>query len=362
MTLTDFYQGKRVLITGHTGFKGAWLAVWLKRLGAQVAGFALAPSGDRPSLFGAAAVAEGMVSTLGDVRDLELLRQVMTDQQPEMVFHLAAQAFVRRSYRMPIETLSTNVMGTANLLEAARGTPSVRAIIDVTTDKVYEERPQLTSFREDDPLGGHDPYSASKACVEMIVSAYRRSFYSEENGPQLATARAGNVLGGGDWGEDRLVPDFVCSLVEDRPVVLRRPHAVRPWQHVLEPLSGYLLLGQKLIEVGPPFAQAWNFGPPEDSHETVEQLSVRLIDTWGQGRTQVDESVDPHLHEARYLALDWTKAKDRLGWSPKLSLDETIRLTAQWYQAYRTNPTSAARLTEQQIDDYMRRGVAEDAP
>lgn len=353
MTLADFYRGKRVLITGHTGFKGAWLAIWLKRLGAQVAGFALDPPGDRPSLFCDANIAGGMVSTIGDVRDLERLRGVMAEQQCEIVFHLAAQAFVRRSYRMPIDTISTNVIGTANLLEAARSTPSVRAIVDVTTDKVYEERAGLVGFCEDDALGGHDPYSASKACAELIASSYRRSFYAQENGPQLATARSGNVLGGGDWGEDRLVPGFVNSLVKDRPVVLRCPQAVRPWQHVLEPLAGYLMLGQKLIEVGSPFAEAWNFGPPDQSHETVEQLSARLIGAWGQGYARTDESVDPQLHETQYLALDPSKAKDRLGWSPKLSLDETVRLTAEWYLAYRADPTLAAELTERQIDEYM---------
>ncbi len=357
MTLADFYRGRRVLITGHTGFKGAWLALWLKRLGARVSGLALDPPAGRPSLFCDANVADGMTSTIGDVRDLRVLREVMAEGQCEIVFHLAAQAFVRRSYRMPIETISTNVMGTANLLEAARGTPSVRAIVDVTTDKVYEERAGLAGFREDDSLGGHDPYSASKACAELIASSYRRSFYARENGPQLATARSGNVLGGGDWGEDRLVPGFVRSLAEDRPLVLRRPQAVRPWQHVLEPLAGYLMLGQRLLEDGSAFAEAWNFGPPEASHETVEQLSGRLIDAWGGGRAGIDESADPHLYETRYLALDWEKAEKRLGWSPKMALDETIRLTADWYQAYRADPTTAAELTEKQIDEYMNRAA-----
>lgn len=336
-----------MLVTGHTGFKGTWLAAWLDALGARVSGFSLppaAPPGD----------AGGHVAARwGDIRDYAAVRAVFAEVRPEIVFHLAAQALVRRSYREPVATYATNVMGTVHVLEAARQTPSVRVVVNVTSDKCYENREWVWGYREAEPMGGHDPYSSSKGCAELVTAAYRRSFGPPQGNLALASARAGNVIGGGDWAEDRVLPDIVRALAAGRPVVLRRPQAVRPWQHVLEPLSGYLLLGERLWNGGAEFAEGWNFGPAESAPLSVGELARRFLDVWGSGRIVVQD--DDGLHEAHYLKLDCSKAHQRLGWFPVLTVDEALTWTAQWYRTYLANPAAAAALTRRQIHDYMAR-------
>jgi CDP-glucose 4,6-dehydratase len=343
MRLASFYRRKRVLLTGHTGFKGTWLATWLELLGADVTGIAL-PGGTAPP---------GVQSHFGDIRDLPWVRGVFAAAAPEVVFHLAAQPLVRRSYAEPVETYAVNVLGTAHVLEAARQTASVRAVVVVTSDKCYENREWCWGYREDDSLGGHDPYSSSKACAELVAAAYRRSF----GGPAIATVRAGNVIGGGDWAEDRIIPDVVRALVAGQPIRLRRPGAVRPWQHVLEPLHGYLLLAERLCTHGEDFAEAWNFGPRDDGALPVRDLVEQFLTTWGEPATVLtDGPTGPH--EAGFLKLDWNKAHTRLGWQPLLSLSETLDWTAAWYRLHLTDPAAAPVLTGRQIRDYMGRAAA----
>ena len=330
MTLfNDTYKGRRVLVTGHTGFKGSWLALWLQELGAVVAGIALPPntSPNHWDLLGL-----DMADQRCDIRDNVSLSRIIGDSRPEIVFHLAAQPLVRRSYRDPLETWSTNVMGTANLLDACRHTDSVRAVVVVTTDKVYENREWNWGYRETDRLGGHDPYSASKAATELVVSSYRKAFFRNDSALLLASARSGNVIGGGDWSEDRLIADAVRAITNRTPLEIRSPQATRPWQHVLECLSGYLLLGQMLLEGRTGYADAWNFGPDPDANRTVHDV-LTLFKTHWPGLTW-RTAAGPQSHEAKLLYLDSAKARTGLVWRPVWSLQEAIAATARWYQAY----------------------------
>ncbi len=323
-----FWRGRRVLLTGHTGFKGSWLALWLHGLGAQVTGYSLAPPTD-PSLFELARVSELTTSIEADVRDLGALERAVVSHRPEVVIHMAAQSLVRRSYADPVETYETNVLGTVNVLEAVRRAGDARVVINVTTDKVYENDERDRPFREDEPKGGHDPYSNSKACSELVTAAYRSSFFSSGAPTALASARAGNVIGGGDWGEDRLVPDLVRGALAGRTVPIRNPDAIRPWQHVLNPLSGYLRLAEAMWR-SPEYAGAWNFGPDERDERPVRFVAERLSEQWDGGVAWEQDSGE-HPHEAHYLRLDSSKARERLGWAPRWDLDHALEGIAGWY-------------------------------
>ena len=348
-----FWESKRVLVTGHTGFKGGWLSLWLQSLGANVVGYALSPP-TKPNLFELAHVSEGMTSIRGDVRDLEHLRTVIMEQGPEIVIHMAAQPLVRYSYFNPVETYATNIMGTVHILEAVRSSKGVRVIVCITSDKCYENREWVWGYREADPMGGQDPYSSSKGCAELVISAYRNSFFSldeyQHHGVALASARAGNVIGGADWAEDRLVPDIMRAIIEDRPVVIRNPDAIRPWQHVLEPLNGYLCLAEKLWERGKEFAQGWNFGPNDADVKPVSWVVEQLTSLWGENARWKLDSVQ-HPHEATVLELDCSKAKKLLGWSPKLDLSTALEWVVEWYRGYQDNE-NMRHLTEAQIARY----------
>lgn len=333
----SFWKERRVLITGHTGFKGSWLCLLLQHLGARISGYALAPP-TQPSLFELSNLASSCTHVIGDVRDYDHLLQAISEDAPEIVFHLAAQPLVRESYRDPLTTMATNIMGTAHILEAARRTPTVRAVIVVTTDKCYENREWLWPYRENDALGGHDPYSASKACAELVTAAWRASFPRESLA--VATARAGNVIGGGDWAADRLVPDALHSWENCMSLEVRNPHAIRPWQHVLEPLHGYLLLAQQLHRQEA--AEAWNFGPNEDDMIPVGALLERLAQYWGP-TAHWQASRDDQPHEASLLRLDSTKAKMRLGWRPLWELETAIMRTVDWHRAHRDGEDMRAR-------------------
>jgi CDP-glucose 4,6-dehydratase len=347
----DFWRGKRVFLTGHTGFKGSWLSLWLQSLGAQVGGLALAPS-TKPDLFTAAKVADGMASsTIGDIRDLAAVRQAMTAFKPEIVLHMAAQALVRQSYVDPVETYATNVMGTVHVLEAARATTSVRCIVNVTTDKCYENREWVWGYREDEPMGGHDPYSSSKGCAELVTAAYRKSFFAEA-GVVLASARAGNVIGGGDWAADRLVPDILRAFERGEPVQVRNPLSTRPWQHVLEPLSGYLTLAEALWESGPSFADGWNFGPLDEDARPVRWIVERMAEAWGEGAGWQHDAGE-HPHEANYLKLDISKARHRLHWQPRWRLDTALDHIVSWHRAW-LDQQDVRALCLAQIGDYTR--------
>lgn len=348
-----FWQGKRVLLTGHTGFKGSWLSLWLQSMGAQVIGYALSPPSS-PSLFEVAQVGAGMTSIIGDVRDLAKLQAVMTEHQPDIVLHLAAQALVRYSYHAPVETYSTNVMGSVNLLEAVRHTPSVKAVVNVTSDKCYENREWVWGYRENEAMGGYDPYSNSKGCAELVTAAYRNSFFHPDqyaqHGVAIASGRAGNVIGGGDWAEDRLIPDILRAITEGRPVQIRSPHAIRPWQHVLEPLSGYLELAEKLYTEGTHYAEGWNFGPSDEDAKPVQWIVEQLTESWGDGASWVLDGGN-HPHEAHYLKLDCSKAKMRLRWQPRWHLADALRAIIEWQRAYQRGEDMRA-FTLYQIDTY----------
>ncbi len=327
-----FWHAKRVLLTGHTGFKGSWLSLWLQSLGAEVHGLALEPP-TKPNLFDVAQVETGMAShTIGDIRDLTTVQKAMKAAQPEIVIHMAAQPLVRLSYAEPVETYATNVMGTVHLLESARHSPSVKAIVVVTTDKCYENKEWAWGYRENEPMGGVDPYSNSKGCAELVTSAYRNSFL-KSSGIAVSSARAGNVIGGGDWAADRLVPDILRAFEQNQPVTIRNPHATRPWQHVLEPLSGYLTLAERLYTQGQAFAEGWNFGPKDDDARPVQWIVEHMVSSWGKGASwQQDGGVHPH--EANYLKLDISAAKARLGWQPRWTLATALELITTWHHAY----------------------------
>lgn len=341
-----FWRGRRVFITGHTGFKGSWLALWLQHLGAHVTGYALEPS-TQPALFELAQVARGMDSVVGNVKDVENLRYAIARARPTAVFHLAAQSLVRRSYDDPVETYATNFMGTVNLLEAVRGFPEVRAVVMVTSDKCYENPERVEPFCESDALGGRDPYSSSKACAEIAISAYRTSFF--QSGAAVASARAGNVIGGGDWARDRLVPDVMRAIEEKVAVRLRNPESVRPWQHVLEPLHGYLMLAERLHAKGCEFASAWNFGPRDEDCQPVRRVVEQLADACGGLHWEAEKAQGPH--EASYLKLDSAKARTELGWKPRWDVATALRSVAQWHRAYRDGRDMCA-VTLAQVDEY----------
>lgn len=348
-----FWAGKTVLLTGHTGFKGSWLSLWLQSMGAKVIGFALAPPSN-PSLFETAKVAEGMVSIDGDIRDYAVLAEVFKKYQPEIVIHMAAQALVRYSYVNPVETYATNVMGTVHLLEAAKQAGSVRAIVNVTSDKCYENREWIWGYRENEAMGGYDPYSSSKGCAELVALAYRSSFFNPQDYMHhrvaLASARAGNVIGGGDWADDRLIPDIMRAIVEGKPVRIRNPHAIRPWQHVLEPLSGYLVLAQELFQSGAAYAEGWNFGPDDMDAKAVQWIVEKLTQAWGEGASWMLDDGN-HPHEAHYLKLDCSKAKARLNWYPRWHLEDTLKAIVDWQRAYQQRKDMRA-VTLQQIAAY----------
>lgn len=341
----DIYCDRNILITGHTGFKGSWLTLWLQSLGARVSGIALDPD-TMPNHWDLLRL--DINEYRMDIRDADTITSVVGKLRPEIVFHLAAQPLVRRSYADPLETWSTNVMGTANLLEACRHVPSVRAIVVVTTDKCYENINCARGYCEDDRLGGYDPYSASKAGTELVAASYRTAFFQGNNGPLLATARAGNVIGGGDWSEDRLIPDLVRAVQRGAPMEIRYPHATRPWQHVLEPLGGYLLLGQKLLEGQHEFAEAWNFGPDAEDNRTVAEVLERLRTYWPDLTWQV--TPEPQPHEAALLHLDSNKARQRLGWLPAWGLDGGLYATARWYKEF---TETGALHSREQLEEYL---------
>jgi CDP-glucose 4,6-dehydratase len=353
--MTTFWKGKRVLLTGHTGFKGSWLAVWLQILGAEVTGYALPPATE-PCLFKLADIAKGINSVIGDVRDLDHLKRTISDCRPEVVIHMAAQALVRYSYENPLETYQVNVMGTANVLEAVRQSDTVGAVLVVTSDKCYENREWVWGYRENEALGGHDPYSSSKACAELVAAAYRKSYFGANAGTgcaiPLASARAGNVIGGGDWSEDRLIPDIMRSIAASKPVKIRNPGAIRPWQHVLEPLSGYLLLAEKLLVSGDTYAQAWNFGPEPSDARTVEWISERITSLWGEGSNWIAEG-GTHPHEARFLMLDCSKSVHQLGWKSRWTLNTALEQIVSWHRLHRDGANMRS-VTEGQIKDYLK--------
>ena len=344
----DFWKGRRVFVTGHTGFKGSWLTLWLMSLGAEVTGYALPPPTE-PNLYDRARVVHDVESHIGDVRDLEFLRKCMHAARPEIVIHMAAQPLVRDSYRLPVETYATNVMGTVHLLEAVRTAVSVRAVVIVTSDKCYENREWVWGYRESEAMGGFDAYSSSKGCAELVTSAYRRSFF--ESGAAIASARAGNVIGGGDWANDRLIPDIFRAFTAGQPVHIRSPHAVRPWQHVLEPLYGYLLLAERLFQEGQKYADGWNFGPSDEDARPVQWIVERLTSLWSNGASWILDA-EPQLHEAAHLKLDCSKARISLGWRPKWNLEVALQRIVEWHRAEQSGSDLRA-LTLKQIKDYQ---------
>ena len=336
MIRTAFWNKKKVLITGHTGFKGGWLSTWLLNMGAEVIGYALEPD-SQPCFFTLCGLSQKLESVIDDVRNKERLQGIMDTHNPEIVFHLAAQPLVRYSYKEPVDTFATNVMGTVHLLEAVRQNPSVRVVIIVTSDKCYENKEWIWGYREEEQIGGRDPYSASKACAELVTASYRRSlFENSELNVGIATVRAGNVIGGGDWGRDRLVPDAVRAFQSGQPLIVRNPFSVRPWQHVLEPLAGYLLLAEELYDEEEKWAGAWNFGPGDESVVTVSSLCDMIINHWHLGKWQVSPPQED-FHEAHFLKLDSSKSRQMLGWHPCLTLEEAVKMTVEWYHKALSN-------------------------
>jgi CDP-glucose 4,6-dehydratase len=347
--MTTFWQGKKVLITGHTGFKGSWLSLWLQSLGANVIGYALKPA-TMPNHFKLADVQENMTSVIGDINDLANLSKTVTAYKPEIIFHMAAQSLVRSSFHDPVDTYNTNVLGTVKVLEAARHSNTVKTIVNVTTDKCYENQEWHYSYRETDRLGGFDPYSNSKACAELVTDAYRKSFFQQQ-GIGCATVRAGNVIGGGDWANERLVPDAMRACLENTPLIIRYPNAVRPWQHVLEPLWGYMLLAERLNESPVAFSEGWNFGPDENDAKPVSWIADFIGQHWTTGlKWQHDKS--QHLHEANLLRLDCAKAKARLHWQPRWDLATGLQKTISWYKAFQARQ-NIRTVTLGQIEEFM---------
>ena len=350
---SNIYKGRKVLITGHTGFKGSWLSLLLYQLGAEVFGYALEPP-TKPSLFEEARIQDIMTSYNGDVRNYDYLLKVIHKIKPEVIIHLAAQPLVRESYKNPIETYATNVMGTVNLFEAIRQTGGVKAVVNVTTDKCYENREWYWGYRENEPIGGYDPYSNSKGCSELVTSSFRSSFFNPKDFANhkvaLASARAGNVIGGGDWASDRLIPDFIRAISKNNTVYIRNPYAIRPWQHVLEPLTGYLILAEKLLTKGPAFAEAWNFGPDDKDAQNVEWITKTICEIWGNGAGYViDKNLQPH--EASYLKLDSSKAKTELNWFPKWDIRTSLNTIVMWNKAF-LDGQDMKKITLNQINDY----------
>ena len=350
----NFWKGKRVLLTGHTGFKGSWLSLWFQLIGVDLVGYALQPP-TNPSLFEVAHIADGMTSIIGDVCDAETLHQVVADFHPEIIIHMAAQSVVHASYMDPVSTYRTNVMGTVHLLEAIRQVGGVRAVVNVTSDKCYENKEWVWGYREVDPLGGYDPYSNSKACSELVTESYRNSFFNAshylEHGVAIATARAGNVIAGGDWTPNGLVADIVQAILEQRPVLIRNPYATRPWQHVLDALNGYLTLAEYLYNKGPAFADAWNFGPYESDNKSVGLIVDKLLSSWGKGASWEQDKAY-HPHEAHALSLDCAKSRLKLGWKPKISLDQGLDQIMTWTKAYESR-ADMRQVTEAAITQLM---------
>jgi len=349
----SFWRNKKIFITGHTGFKGSWLCLILHSLGAKITGYALPPPTD-PNLFTLSKISELVHSVVADIRDFDSLKKAIISAQPDIIFHMAAQSLVRESYKIPVETYSVNVMGTVNLFEAIRNTEGIKAVINVTTDKCYENREWLWGYRENEPLGGYDPYASSKACSELITAAYKSSFFNprdyHSHGVGIASVRAGNAIGGGDWATDRLFPDCVRALLSREEILMRNPQSIRPWQHVLEPLSGYLLLAQNLYEKGPKYSEAWNFGPDDSDAKPVEWIVKKICEKWGRGASyEIDKGIHPH--EAHYLKLDCSKAKALLGWYPKWNLDQAIDMVLEWTKTYAENQDVRA-ICLKQIRDY----------
>ena len=356
-TLASFWKDKRVFLTGHTGFKGAWLSLWLNSLGAEVTGYALEPP-TTPSFFDICRIDEIVTSIRADVRDRELLKDAMSKADPEIIIHMAAQPIVRDSYKDPVATYDINVMGSVHLLDAIRHCRGVKAVINITTDKCYENREWIWGYRENEPMGGYDPYSNSKACSELVTSAFRSSFFNpekySEHGVALASARAGNVIGGGDWGVDRLIPDCIRAVLKGNSILIRNPQAVRPWQHVLEPLAGYLLLAQSLYEEGTQYAEGWNFGPDEKDAKPVDWLVSHFCSAWGDDASYKLDTGE-HPHEAHYLRLDCSKANSKLGWHPRLNLERAMDLIVDWTRAYQDGQDMRA-FSLSQIKEYENLG------
>ena len=334
------FIGKRILVTGHTGFKGSWLSIWLHELGAEVVGVALDPYSEKDNYILSGIGRKIKADIRADIRDGQIMKEIFAEYQPEIVFHLAAQPLVRLSYTIPVETYETNVMGTINVMEAARVTDSVKVMVMITSDKCYENREQIRGYRENDPMGGYDPYSSSKGAAEIAINSWRRSFfnpadYGKKHHIAIASARAGNVIGGGDWAKDRIVPDCIRALEADKSIEIRSPKAIRPWQHVLEPLSGYMLLASKMLQEPTKYCEGWNFGPESEGVRTVWDVATMLTKCYGRG--ELKDVLDPNaLHEANLLMLDISKAKFQLGWEPRTNIDQCCQLTADWYKRYQT--------------------------
>lgn len=349
-----FFKDRRVLVTGHTGFKGSWLSIWLQGLGAEVIGVGLDPATPRDN-FVLSGIGDKIKDDIrADIRDGERMKEIFAKYQPEIVFHLAAQPLVRLSYEIPVETYETNVMGTINILEAIRATDSVKVGVMITTDKCYENKEQIWGYRENEPMGGYDPYSSSKGAAEIAIASWRRSFFNPDqyqtHGKSIASVRAGNVIGGGDWALDRIIPDCIRALEAGRPIDIRSPNSIRPWQHVLEPLSGYMLLAKKMWESPTEYCEGWNFGPRAESISTVWEVATKVIENYGSG--ELRDLSDPNaLHEAKLLMLDISKAKFRLGWEPRMNINQTIVLTTDWYKEYRNMPVHDLCL--RQINEYI---------
>jgi len=354
--LDNFWNGKKVLITGHTGFKGSWLSLWLKHLGADLIGVSLDPP-TKPSLYEQANVAEGMISLREDIRNGDAVKAIFRKYKPEIVFHLAAQPLVRYSYQNPVETYETNVMGSLHVLEAVRCINTVRSIIMVTTDKCYENKEWVWGYRENEPMGGHDPYSSSKGAAELLIASYRHSYFPSDKYSEHATAvasvRAGNVIGGGDWAEDRLIPDIIRAVKDDKKIRIRNPNSIRPWQHVLEPLSGYIQLAKSLHSDGAQFSEAWNFGPIDRDAKPVQWIVEYITKKWGRESSwELDEG--NHPHEANYLKLDCSKANENLSWRPKWNLEMALSKIIEWHEA-ETNNADMREVSVKQINEYMSR-------
>lgn len=346
---SEFWNGKRVLLTGHTGFKGAWLSLYLEKLGAKVTGLALAPD-QHPSLFEVAGVDRGIRSIIGDIRDLPAVERAVAASEPDIVIHMAAQALVRRGYREPVETYATNVLGTVHVLDAVRRLSKARACVVVTSDKCYENREWLWPYREDEPMGGRDPYSNSKGCAELVVSAYRSSYFAPA-GMGLASARGGNVIGGGDWSEDRLIPDLIRGFIDRKPTMIRQPNSIRPWQHVLEAVKGYLNLAEQLWNDPVAFAQGWNFGPTDAGAIPVHAIADTLVAKWGSGASWIRDN-EAGVHEANLLKLDSTKARTLLSWKPKLTTEQALEWIVNWHRTC-VAQGDMREFTHRQIEQYQ---------